>query len=72
MKRPPPKSPRPIVFAAAAALMVGAALTATGDLTFGPILDLAALGLSVYAAHRVGRQGPDRGTVRAKHVDAGV
>ena len=58
-------SPRTLVAAAASALILGAALTAIGDMTFGPALDLLALGLSVYAAHRVGRLGPDAGTVTA-------
>jgi hypothetical protein len=62
-------APRQLVGIAGVSLMLGAALTAVGDMTFGPALDLFALGVAVYAAHRVGRLGPDEGTVRAKVLD---
>lgn len=63
-------SPRTLVGLAAGALMLGAALTAIGDLAIGPAVDLSALALAVYAAHRIGRMGPDPGTVREIPLDA--
>ena len=63
-------SPRALVGVAGSALVLGAALTAVGDLTFGPLLDLFALVAAVYAAHRVGRMGPDPGTIGDIPLDA--
>ena len=42
-------------------LCVGVALTATGELTIGPLIDAASLAAAILAAHKLGRTGPDPG-----------
>lgn len=46
----------------ATGLLVGIALTATGESTFGPWLSVFSLALAIGAAHSLGRCGPDPGS----------
>lgn len=46
----------------AVGLLLGIALTATGEITFGPWLSVLSLALAIGAAHTLGRCGPDPGS----------
>jgi hypothetical protein len=45
----------------AIAILVGLALVGTGEISLGPLVVIAGLLLAIYAAHRLGRSGPDLG-----------
>jgi 4-hydroxybenzoate polyprenyltransferase len=50
---------RRILAWATGSLLVGIALAATGNTTFGGIVTTAALVGTAYSLHRLGRSGPD-------------
>jgi len=50
---------RKVLAWATGSLLIGIALAATGNATFGGILTTAALAGTAYALHRLGRSGPD-------------
>ena len=50
-----------ILAGASGALLVGLALSAVGNLTFGPYVTVLALGAGVFGAHKLGRAGRDQG-----------
>ena len=52
-------NPNRVLAWAAAGVLAGIALSATGNPTFGGVLTTAALLGTAYALHRLGRSGPD-------------
>jgi F0F1-type ATP synthase assembly protein I len=53
---------RQMLGAAAAGMLAGIGLVATGDTTFGPWISVLSMALGIGAAHTLGRCGPDEGS----------